>query len=139
MARYLEATHNAKIVVVGGVRDIEAGHIIQSGLRKENVLFLPGKLGILETLELFRRCSFLISNDTGTAHMAAAVNLPVVGLYGVRNVFGSWFPYGKNHIILHHKFFDCTYTSEDCIKKSVDSISVEEVKVACDAMIRRLV
>jgi ADP-heptose:LPS heptosyltransferase len=40
-------------------------------------------LGSLErTAELLRRCSLMVSNDTGVMHLAAAMGTPTVGLFG---------------------------------------------------------
>ena len=134
-AKYLENKYQAKIIIVGGRDDLARAKIIESGLKKENVLITAGKLEPLETFELLKYCSFLISNSTGVIHLGAAVGLPCVGVYSIRDVFGRWFPYGKNHKILYHKFIDCDYRNEDCIKKSVEMISVEEVKNACDELL----
>ena len=97
-----------------------------------------GELDILGTMEILKRCSFLISNDTGAAHMASAIGSPVVGLYGIRYIPGKWFPYGNQHKILYHKFLDCDYRQEDCIKKSVEMITVEEAIEACDSLISKI-
>lgn len=137
LAFYLIKNYNAKIIIIGGKGDLDDAQLIKKGLNSE-ILVLAGELDLLETIELIRKCSFLVSNDTGTAHMAAAVGLPVVGIYGVRNVFGSWFPYGKNHKILYHKFINCDYREESCIKKSVALITFDEVARACDQFIEKL-
>lgn len=137
LASYLIKNHNAKIIIIGGSGDLANARLIKKRLNGE-VLVLARELDLLETIELLERCSFLVSNDTGTAHMAAAVGLPVVGIYGIRNVFGSWFPYGKNHKILYHKFINCDYREESCIKKSVALISFNEVARACDYFIKEL-
>ena len=43
----------------------------------------------------------------------------------------------KNHKILYHKFLNCDYKNENCIKKSIGMISVEEIKIACDTVIKK--
>ena len=138
VAKYLQEKYNAKIIITGGKNDISEAENTKACLQEKNVLIVAGELEILETLELLKHCSFLISNSTGTIHLAAAVNLPVVGLFGIRDVFGRWFPYGNQHKILYHKFLDCDYRQEDCIKKSVEMITVEEVIEACDSLIGKI-
>lgn len=138
IAKHLQDKYNAKIIVLGGKDDIPKAEIIKTNLREENILIAAGKLEILETLELLKYSSFLISNSTGTLHMAAAVRIPVVGLYGVRDVFGRWLPYGNQHKILYHNFLDCDYRQENCIKKSIEMITVEEVIGACDQLINEI-
>ena len=138
VAEYLQNKYNAKIIVVGGKDDIPKAEIIKTNLREENILIAAGKLEILETLELLKYCSFSIFNDTGVIHLAAAVGLPTVGLYGIRDVFGRWFPYGKGHKILYHKFIEYNYKNEDCIKKSIEMITIKEVINACDELIKNM-
>ena len=138
LALYLKNHYNAKIIIIGGEKELDDSKIIKDGFSDNDVLVLTAKIELLETIELLRRCSFLVSNDTGTAHMAAAVSLPIVGIYGIRNVFGSWFPYGQNHKILYYKFINCDYRGEDCIKKSVELIVFEEVARACYSIIKKL-
>lgn len=138
LAKYLQDKYNAKIIVVGGKDDIPKAEIIKTNLIEENILIAAGSLEILETFELLKYCSFLITNSTGTMHLAAAAGIPVVGLFTIRDVFGRWFPYGKNHKILYHKFVDCNYKKEDCIKTSIEIINIEEVINACDELIKQV-
>ncbi|MEK7624339.1 MAG: glycosyltransferase family 9 protein, partial [Patescibacteria group bacterium] len=134
-AKYLQDKHNVKIIIIGGAGDVPKADFIKKTLKEEDVLVAAGELDILGTMGLLERCSFLISNDTGAAHMASAIGLPVVGLYGIRYIPGKWFPYGDQHKILYHKFLDCDYRQEDCVKKSVETITVEEAIEACDSLI----
>lgn len=139
ITKYLQNKQGAKIVIIGGGDDIHKGEIIKEQLREENISIAAGQLDILETMALLKNCSFLISNSTGPIHLAAAINLPCVGLYSVRDVFGRWFPYGQGHQILFHRFLGCNYQTEECIKKSIDLISVEEVIAACERIIQQIV
>lgn len=136
VAEYLQNKHNAKIIIVGGPNDIGLAEAIKNKLKAANVLNCCGKLEVFGTLELLKHCSFLISNDSGAIHLAAAIGLPAIGLYTIRNVFGRWFPYGAQHKILYHKFLECDYKKEECIKKSVEMITIDEVKEACDKFIK---
>jgi len=137
VVEYLQNKYNAKIIIVGGPNDVELAEVIKKKLKPANVLDCCGKMEVLETLESLKYCSFLFSNDTGTIHMAAAIGLPVIGLYTIRNIFGRWFPYGKGHKILYHRFLECNYKKEECIKKSIEMITVEKVKNICDEFINK--
>lgn len=138
VAEYLQNRYDAKIIVVGGKNDVSRAKIIETKLKKGNLLIAAGKLDILETFELLKHCSFLISNSTGTIHLAAAAGMPSIGLYTIRDVFGRWFPYGDQHKVLFHKFLNCDYHREECIEQSLTEISIKEVKAACDLLIRDL-
>lgn len=138
IGEYLQKKYKAKVIIVGGKEDIPRAETIKKSLKEKDLLILADKLELLEIIELLKKADFLISNDTGAVHMAAAVGLPVVGLYCIRNVFGRWLPYGENHEIIYHKFLNCDYRKEECIKKSIEAITVEEVEIACDRIISRL-
>lgn len=138
LAKYLSDKYGAKIIVVGGKEDIEKAETIKAAAGEKSVLIACGEFGLMETFEVLKRCSFLISNSTGNIHLAAAAGIPAVGLYGVRDIFGRWFPYGSKHKILYHKFLDCDYRKEDCIKKSIEMISVEEAKNACGELMENI-
>jgi len=138
VAKHLQDKYNAKIAIIGGERDVEKANIINKSLNGKNVLVLAGELDLLETLEFLRNCSFLICGSTGPIHLAAAIGIKTIGLYNIRDVYGRWFPYGNGHKILYHKFLNCDYKKEECVKKSIDMISVEEVKGAVDEIIKSL-
>ena len=138
IGKYLQEKYNAKIIIIGGKEDIPRAETIQKFLDSDNSLVLVNQLELLEILELLKKASFIVSNDTGAVHMAAAVNLLVLGLYCIRNILGRWLPYGENHEIIYHKFLNCDYRKEECIKKSIEAITVGEVKTACDRVISRL-
>jgi hypothetical protein len=53
---------------------------------------VAGKTRLGETAALLQRCRLLISGDTGPLHMAVALGIPVVGLFGPTNPskYGPW-------------------------------------------------
>lgn len=134
--KYLQDKYDAKIAIIGGKGDIEKANIIKNSLNKKNILVLAGKLDLLETTEFLRNCSFLICGSTGPIHLASAIGIKTIGLYNIRDIYGRWSPYGHGHRILYHRFIDCDYKEEKCIKKSTDLISVKEVIGACDELIK---
>lgn len=58
------------------------------------VLDLSGRLGLLELVEVLRRMDLVLSNDTGTIHLAAAAGRWCVGFYGPTDpeVYGPFTP-----------------------------------------------
>jgi ADP-heptose:LPS heptosyltransferase len=135
-ARYLIEKYNAHIVILGGPGDTALGEAIGGQLPREHFSNQCGKLELLETVEFLRHSRLVIANSTGTIHLAAAVGTPAVGIYGVRDILNRWFPYGAQHRVLYHKFLDCDYNREECIKKSIDTVTVPEVEAACDDVLQ---
>ena len=73
-------------------------HIITSG--HPGVISLPGvKLGIYGGL--LRRAALVVSNDTGPAHLAAAVDAPVLSVLGPTKP-EQWAPWGPQVQVLRH-------------------------------------
>ncbi len=48
----------------------------------EGVINLCGKTTLVDAVDLLSTCSAAVSNDSGLMHVAAAVDIPVVGIYG---------------------------------------------------------
>jgi ADP-heptose:LPS heptosyltransferase len=101
IGRRLIADGRFEPLVVGGPAERAAGDemVTTWGLG----LNAAGQFSPLGSAALLRRCAFLIGLDTGTTHLAAAVGIPCVALYGDRNPPGQWFPLGEGHRILQHR------------------------------------
>ena len=86
VADYIQEKYNFDIVITGGNSDIEkrfASEIIQYCTSKPKNLV--GKTSIRELLSVIKGAEFMISPDSGPAHMATAMNTPVIGLYATTN------------------------------------------------------
>jgi ADP-heptose:LPS heptosyltransferase len=58
------------------------------------IINLAGKTDIPMLIELLRKARFVVSNDTGPGHIAAALNMPLVIIFGRTNP-GRVAPYGR--------------------------------------------
>lgn len=74
----------ATFLLFGTKNDAEITREIIAGLgaRVEN---LAGKTDLTSYIALLRQCTVLVSNDTGGMHLANALGVPVVGLFGPTN------------------------------------------------------
>lgn len=54
---------------------------------------LPLSVSLMEVMVMVAGCSFLISPDTATLHMAAAADRPIVGLYAEYIKVAEWYPF----------------------------------------------
>jgi len=73
---------NARIVLFGVKAESKIGDSIVSEMKSsEKVINLIGKTDITALTGLVGRCDYLITNDTGTMHIAAALNTTIVGLF----------------------------------------------------------
>src|SRR5262249_47226947 len=61
---------------------------------------LADRTALLESCELLKRCSLVISNDSGVQHLAAAVGTPCISLFSCRSLRGQWWRYGAKNVVL---------------------------------------
>jgi lipopolysaccharide heptosyltransferase I len=65
-------------------------------------LDLTGTVPLGSLPALLSRASVLITNDSGPMHVAAAVGIPVIALFGPTSASRTG-PYGRNHTVLTHE------------------------------------
>lgn len=90
-AGYVDVIHHARskgwnVILAGSPAQVELdlAEAIQSQL-KEPCLNLVGQSTILQMLALIDKVDIVIAPDTGPAHMASAMNTPIIGLYAHHN------------------------------------------------------
>jgi len=81
VAQELAQTQRAAVVVLGGVEDVPLAQELCQRLRVP-VLDSTGKLSLMHTAALLQQCRLLLSNDSGLMHMATALRVPVVAIFG---------------------------------------------------------
>jgi len=64
-------------------------------------LNLCGRLAPRESAAAMREARLFIGHDSGPMHLAAAVGVPCVSMFGDFNVPRTWYPHGRGHRILH--------------------------------------
>jgi len=74
----------ARVVVTGGAEERELAAQVAAGIGKEAAP-LAGALSLAELAALVALAPLLICNNSGPAHIAAAVGTPVVDLYALTN------------------------------------------------------
>ena len=67
-----------------------------------------GKLSLKQTASLIKDAKILISPDSGSAHLAAALGIKTITLFGPTDI-NRWKPYGpKNKHIIIKKNINCS-------------------------------
>ncbi len=85
-------------VVVGGPGDSPLARAISSRA-KGPVVDLTGQTGLRSLAALYKRSKLVISTDTGPMHIAAAVEVPVVALFGPTAPWRTG-PFGRIHHVV---------------------------------------
>jgi heptosyltransferase-1 len=113
-------------IIVGSKSDKAIADEIVS-LSGGRALSLAGKTNLRELIAIISRANFIVSNDSGPMHIAAALNVPVFAVFGPTDPLRTG-PYGKGHTIIQEDIL-CS----PCFRKSCDDIkcmkdlSVEKV------------
>jgi lipopolysaccharide heptosyltransferase II len=84
VARRLRERTGAQLVVVGGKGEIEVAEEFARAVQAP-VAIAAGQLRLAPTAALLSRCTVLIGNDSGPAHLAAYVGCSVVDLFSTAN------------------------------------------------------
>jgi ADP-heptose:LPS heptosyltransferase len=130
VAGQLAETYGAKVVWFAEPNHSAVPH--SSG----NIISIS--LPLREFLAVLSRCRFLVCNESGPMHMAAAVGVPVVSVFG--SGFPEWFrPLGEGHRIVIRRDVWCRPCADRCIFKEpycLRLIPVEQVMHAVEEMLR---
>jgi heptosyltransferase-3 len=100
----ITALHNTfkdfRIVFVGAKNDSDRANDIAATAPGRS-LDLCGRLTPRETAAVLSRSTLFIGHDSGPLHLAAACNVPCIGIYSNRHKPRKWHPYGAWHSIFH--------------------------------------
>ncbi len=104
LARKLIHELDAQILLIGGPGDIAVNQQLEDGLgaQKETVINLTGKTSIGELAAQLEQCALFIGNDSSPMHLAAAVNIPVIAIFGPTSPqeYGPYPPDDPRHIAI---------------------------------------
>ncbi len=119
LIKLLKKEINCAIFLIGGKDNIEKCEYIEE---KTNVLNFAGKLSIIESAALIKKMNVFITNDTGPMHIADALEVKVVAIFGPTDIKETP-PFRKNGAILYKnlpcspcKQRKCPYGHNDCMK-----------------------
>ncbi|HJT80487.1 MAG TPA: lipopolysaccharide heptosyltransferase II [Chthoniobacterales bacterium] len=120
----------------GKETDNAAGASIASALGDRCVNRI-GKTTLEELIQELRLCRLLLTNDTGTMHLAALLGVPTVAVFGSTEPRLTG-PLGTNHVILRHHV-ECSpcFLRECPIDfRCMKAVTVEEVVKAVRGLLR---
>ena len=88
-------------VMIGGKADSD---VVQTaaGFSEGKAINLVGRTSLKDVLPIIKNAQFMVTNDTGPMHLAAAFNTPVFAIFGPANPIRTG-PYGKIHTIIQEE------------------------------------
>ncbi len=136
LGRRLAEKWQARILLFGREEERPLVHEILRHLGTKGIDW-TGKTGLLQLAALLEQCHFLVTNDTGTMHVATAVGTPVAAIFGPTDPITTG-PWGDGHVVVR-KEVPCS----PCYKRicptdhrCMDLITVDEVEEAVDQRLR---
>ena len=123
-------------VLVGGQDTKECASIITAYAKGLRTMDLTGKIGLRELYGVLKGADLFVGIDSGVMHMASAMDIPVVALFGPTDEFYVG-PQNEKSIVVRQKL-SCSpcYLREPCNhRKCMTDLEVDEVFNACKKML----
>ncbi len=95
------------VILIGGKEDEDICEEICRSAGKTGCLNFAGKLSLLQSAEVIKRCKLLLSNDSAPMHIAVAMGTPVVAIFGATVPEFGFAPYGPKDIVVETRGLPC--------------------------------
>lgn len=95
LAKRLHETRDVSLFLLGGPEDIHVCGEIECRF-EGRVVNMAGKATITDTGSILQEMDLLVANDSGPVHMAAAIGIPTLVIFGSTDP-GRTGPYGNQH------------------------------------------
>ncbi len=130
IASWLSEEFNAHVVITGiaSEKGLAERIVAESGGKAVN---LAGDTSMLELIELLRMSALCVTNDTGTMHLTALLQRPMVAIFGTRISPTHWFP--NSHcarVLFSFVPLSYSFSDEGGADESILRIQVDDVKQA---------
>jgi heptosyltransferase II len=118
---WLTERHGAECILIGGPDERTRCAAIAASARTPPIL-AAGATSIGELMGLLSLCAGFAGNDSGAMHLAAAIGIPTVGIFGSTNPARTG-PMGPRAAVIHHRLpcspclaRTCRYGHYDCLR-----------------------
>lgn len=137
LADLLIESENAQVVVFGSSGERRIAEEIQKNMKQEPII-LAGRTDLVTLLALISSCRLFITNDSGPMHLAAALDVPLLALFGSTDeaATGPFHP-GARIIHKHVECSPCLLRECPIDLRCFSRIEVEEVYQAAREMLWR--
>ena len=103
LANRLQSHWDADVTLFGAASETAVSCAIASEMRQPPI-DLTGKTAIADLPALLSQCHVFIGNDSGAMHIAAAVGLPTIGIFGPTDPFGTAPATPRSTIVRHQPY-----------------------------------
>ena len=126
LAKFIQERFQRPVILLGHSSESELA-IPFEGI--PGVFSLVGQTTIPQLFSILRRCRVLVSNDTGTIHLAAGAKLPVLAVTLGTALGSETAPYGAGNIVVEPDTpcFPCSYQRNCLTKHCHDAVTPQTV------------
>jgi lipopolysaccharide heptosyltransferase II len=137
VAKTISAHSSVEWILFGTAREVSLGGQIAAYLGN-HCLNRVGQTTLDQLIQELRECRLLLTNDTGTMHLAGLLGVPVVAVFGSTEPRLTA-PLGNGHIVLRHHV-ECSpcFLRECPIDfRCMKAVTAQEVSDAVLSMLRK--
>jgi lipopolysaccharide heptosyltransferase II len=137
LADLLIERYRANVVLTWGPGQYADVERVQALMRHR--VFIPPDTTLPQLGALMKRCSVVVSNDSGPMHIAAAVGTPVLGIYGPTRPELQG-PFGDQHLTVRREGLEClgcNLTKCPIGHPCMLELTVDAVAGACEHLLRK--
>jgi heptosyltransferase-2 len=128
VADRLSEKYSCPVLLFGSAGDRTSTEAVQAAAHQIAFIDLAGRTNLNEAIALIARCDLFVTNDSGLMHVAGALGVPTVAIFGSTNPVTTS-PMGERTVIVR-KAVDCS----PCLKQEcptdftcMELVSVDEV------------
>ncbi len=136
-AMKINAQTSAQWILFGTKNDAAVGEQIAAAIG-EHCINRIGQTTLDQLIDGLRKCRLLLTNDTGTMHLASLLEVPVVAIFGSTEPLLTG-PLGNGHIVLRHHVECSPCFLRECPLdfRCMKAVSADEVSAAVLSMLAR--
>jgi heptosyltransferase-2 len=128
----------ARVVIFGGPAEVAIAEEVRRKMKHPAVV-VAGKTTVRMMMALISRCRLFITNDSGPMHVASALEVPVVAVFGPTNPDATS-PAGADDLIVRNKVDCAPCVHRECPidHRCMTGVSVEAVVEGAERQMARL-
>lgn len=143
--RHIIVTYDVRVVLCGGPAEREESEYIIQSLQSEMLFNLVVETTLVDMMHLVASCAFVVSNETGLAHMATLMQIPTLVISNGNN-YGKFTPYPsfynlkyyalypfeeKSYEMLIEQFYEASRLDINMISATDVIKSVDKMSLSC--------
>lgn len=139
-AWHIHQQYGMRVVLVGTPEERKRSQELASLISDLDPIDISGQLDLRETAALMERASLYLGSDGGLMHMASAVGVPTLGLFGPGS-YHIFHPVGRHSAAVSHLFSCSPCEMTHCVRPHdtcMHAITVDEVVQETDLLMRRM-